>query len=134
MHETAADLVAHNFTLFFDLNTDGKHADYLHTIVMLSEPRGNSDYYDSMMPGACAHFLHLSIVGPHITCTPPLPTPLDPLWQHVGSCCSPNRFLLRTLTSFQEAGSTATTITSISYGFEIPNSSSLLFRLLDTEG
>lgn len=52
MHETALKLVANNFTLFFDLNTDGKHADYLHTIVMLSEPRGNSDYFDTMMPGA----------------------------------------------------------------------------------
>lgn len=52
MHETAQQLVANNFTLFFDLNTDGKHADYLHTIVMFSEPRGNSDYIDTMMPGA----------------------------------------------------------------------------------
>lgn len=52
MHETAQQLVANNFTLFFDLNSDGEHASYLHTIVMLSEPRGNSDYYDVMMPGA----------------------------------------------------------------------------------
>lgn len=52
MHETAVDLVANNFTLFFDLHSDGKHADYLHTIVMLSEPRGNREYHESMMPGA----------------------------------------------------------------------------------
>ena len=64
MHETAAELVANNFTLFFDLNTDGVHADYLHTIVMFSEPRGNSDYYDSMLPGARPFSLSIYVPFP----------------------------------------------------------------------
>jgi hypothetical protein len=44
--------VANNFTLFFDLNTDGVYAAYLHTIVLFSEPLKDTQYTESMMPGA----------------------------------------------------------------------------------
>lgn len=45
-------LVDNNFTLFFDLESDGNHSRYLHSVVLFSEPSSSTEYVDNMMNGA----------------------------------------------------------------------------------
>lgn len=45
-------LVSNNFTLFFDLESDGNFSRYLHSVVLFSEPPGSTEYVDNMMVGA----------------------------------------------------------------------------------
>lgn len=50
--ETAEMLVANNFTLFFDIDSDGNHSRYLHSVVLFSELPHSSEYVANMMNGA----------------------------------------------------------------------------------
>ena len=52
IEETAQMLVSNNFTLFFDLESDGNFSRYLHSVVLFSEPPGSTEYVDNMMVGA----------------------------------------------------------------------------------
>lgn len=47
-------MVNSNFTLFFDINSDGVYAQYLHSIVFFVEPEEAKDgsIYKEMFPGA----------------------------------------------------------------------------------
>jgi hypothetical protein len=47
----AANLVANNMTFFFDIHSDGVYAQYLHAVVLFSEPRGSTAYHDLMING-----------------------------------------------------------------------------------
>lgn len=58
-------LVDNNFTLFFDLESDGNHSRYLHSVVLFSEPSSSTEYVDNMMNGA----------RPHAPAATPLRTP-----------------------------------------------------------
>jgi hypothetical protein len=47
--------VAANFTLFFNIDTDGRSAAYLHSIIVFSEvPDSKKGVYQTMFKGACS--------------------------------------------------------------------------------
>lgn len=52
MPETAASLVEGNFTYFFDIDSDGRDAQWLRSIILFSEAPGDTTYEDRMIDGA----------------------------------------------------------------------------------
>ena len=51
MPETAASLVEGNFTYFFDIDSDGRDAQWLRSIILFSEAPGDKTYEDRMIDG-----------------------------------------------------------------------------------
>lgn len=51
VQQTAEAMVRVNFTLFFDIRSDGKYAQYLHSIVAFSEPDDKKNVYPGMFSG-----------------------------------------------------------------------------------
>lgn len=95
--ETAVSLVEGNFTYFFDIDSDGRDAQWLRTIILFAEPPGDKTYENRMIDGAAA--------PPETHAGPPV-LPFTMLPQQAGCVCTVSVLLLcsRLVFAEREAG------------------------------
>lgn len=84
MPETALSLVEGNFTYFFDIDSDGRDAQWLRTIFLFSEPPGDKTYENEMMDGTTATWETRRAPRP----PPPPPLPVALRSQHTRRACA----------------------------------------------